>query len=53
MLTTLNRLLRAPDGVTVIEYAAMAAIIAVAVATVLNTIGSQLSNTFGSVATNL
>jgi Flp pilus assembly pilin Flp len=53
MLAVVKPLLRNVLGVTAIEYAAMTAIIAVAVVTVLHTVGSGLANTFGNVATNL
>ena len=48
-----QRLLRDDSGATAIEYGLIAALIAVAAVTVLGTVGVNLTNTFGTVATNL
>ena len=47
------RLLKSEDGATAIEYGLIAALIAVAAVTVMGTVGTNLSSTFNSVATNL
>jgi pilus assembly protein Flp/PilA len=48
-----QRLLRDDSGATAIEYGLIAALIAVAAVTVLGTVGTNLTTTFGSVASNL
>jgi pilus assembly protein Flp/PilA len=48
-----QRLLRDDNGATAIEYGLIAALIAVAAVTVLGTVGTNLTTTFGTVATNL
>ncbi|HZK90985.1 MAG TPA: Flp family type IVb pilin [Stellaceae bacterium] len=53
MLTNLIKLLRNEDGATAIEYGLIAALIAVAAVTVMGTVGTNLSNTFNTVATKL
>ena len=53
MFATLKQFLKNQIGVTAIEYAAISAIIGVALITVINSVGSGLTNTFGNVATNL
>jgi pilus assembly protein Flp/PilA len=47
------RLLKNEDGATAIEYGLIAALIAVAAVTVMGTVGTNLSSTFNSVATQL
>ncbi|HZK89482.1 MAG TPA: Flp family type IVb pilin [Stellaceae bacterium] len=47
------RLLMNEDGATAIEYGLIAALIAVAAVTVMGTVGTNLSNTFNTVATDL
>jgi pilus assembly protein Flp/PilA len=47
------RLLKSEDGATAIEYGLIAALIAVAAVTVMGTVGTNLSSTFNSVATQL
>ena len=47
------RLLKNESGATAIEYGLIAALIAVAAVTVMGTVGTNLSGTFNSVATNL
>ena len=49
----LQRLLRDDNGATAIEYGLIAALIAVAAVTVLGTVGTNLTTTFGTVASNL
>jgi pilus assembly protein Flp/PilA len=51
--TLISRLLRNKDGVTSIEYALVASLIAVAVVTLIATIGTQLSTTFSQVGSSL
>jgi len=46
-------LLRDQSGVTAIEYGLIAALIAVAAVTVMGTVGTSLSSTFNTVATDL
>jgi len=41
------------SGATAIEYGLIAAGIAVAIIAVVNTLGTQLNNTFGTVSTSL
>jgi pilus assembly protein Flp/PilA len=53
MFATLTRLLRNEDGATAIEYGLIAALIAVAAVTVMGTVGTNLSNTFNTIATKL
>ena len=48
-----QRLLRDDRGATAIEYGLIAALIAVAAVTVLGTVGTNLSNVFNTVATDL
>ena len=48
-----QRLLLDDSGATAIEYGLIAALIAVAAVTVLGTVGTNLTTTFGTVATNL
>jgi pilus assembly protein Flp/PilA len=53
MLSLILRLLRDQDGVTAIEYALIASLIGVAAATVMGTVGTNLSSTFSKVASSL
>jgi pilus assembly protein Flp/PilA len=53
MLAYLNALWKNESGVTAIEYGLIAALIAVAIVSVLGTVGSHLSTTFNTVATKL
>jgi pilus assembly protein Flp/PilA len=53
MLTTLQRLMRNTDGATAIEYGFTCALIAIAIVTALNAVGSNLSTTFNTVAGKL
>lgn len=46
MLATIKGLLKDDRGVTAFEYGLIAALIAVAVVTVIGTLGSALKNTF-------
>jgi pilus assembly protein Flp/PilA len=47
------RLMTAKDGATAIEYGLIAALIAVAAVVVMGTVGTNLSSTFNTVATQL
>ena len=49
----LSRFVRDESGATAIEYGLIAALIAVAIITVLGLVGSQLSTTFSHVKTGL
>jgi len=53
MVRTIIRLLKSEDGATAIEYGLIAALIAVAAVTVMGTVGTNLSSTFNSVASQL
>jgi pilus assembly protein Flp/PilA len=53
VLSLFSRLLRDQDGVTAIEYALIASLIGVAAATVMGTVGTNLSTTFSMVAASL
>ena len=45
--------LKDEEGVTAIEYGLIAALIAVAIVTIVGTVGDKLLNTFTDVSTNL
>ncbi len=49
----LSRFVRDESGATAIEYGLIAALIAVAIITILTAVGSQLSTTFSHVKTGL
>ena len=53
MKTLLNRFIKDQSGATAIEYGLIAALIAVAIITVLGNVGSSLEDTFTSVKTGL
>lgn len=53
MLGALHRVLNDESGVTAIEYAFIASLIAVAIAGVVGTVGGSLSTTFTTIATNM
>jgi pilus assembly protein Flp/PilA len=53
MLATFAQLLKNEDGATAIEYGLIAALIAVAAVTIMGTVGTNLSNTFNTIATKL
>jgi pilus assembly protein Flp/PilA len=48
-----TRLFRADDGATAIEYGLIAALIAVAAITAMQSLGSNLEATFNKVSTNM
>ena len=48
-----SRFMKDESGATAIEYGLIAALIAVAIVTVLGTLGGKLKNTFENVSTNL
>ena len=52
-ITTLTKLFRDDAGATAIEYGLIAALIAVVIVTAITTVGSNLKNTFNSVASSL
>ena len=52
-MTLFQRLFRDDRGATAIEYGLIAALIAVAAVTVLGTVGTNLTSTFSTVATQL
>jgi pilus assembly protein Flp/PilA len=53
MFAVFSKLLKNESGVTAIEYGLIAALIAVAAVTVMGTVGTNLTGTFTTVATNL
>ena len=53
MRTVLSNLIRDESGVTAIEYALIAALIAVAAIAAFTLVGTQLSTTFSTVASKL
>ena len=53
MTNLLSRFVRDESGATAIEYGLIAALIAVAIIGALQLVGTNLSTTFNSVATNL
>jgi pilus assembly protein Flp/PilA len=53
MNTLFNRFVNDESGATAIEYGLIAALIAVAVITALNTVGTELTATFDKVAGEL
>lgn len=53
MLKIFRRLMKDESGVTAIEYGLIASVIIVAIAGILVTVGSSLTNTFQNVANNL
>jgi pilus assembly protein Flp/PilA len=52
-MQVLNKLLKNPDGATAIEYGLIAALIAVAAIVAFQLVGTNLSQIFNSVATDL
>ena len=53
MLSLIHKLVRDEEGATAIEYGLIAALIAVVIIAVLQTVGTDLSTVFQNVATNL
>ena len=53
MLTLITRLIKDEGGVAAIEYGLIAALIAVAAVSVMQTVGTNLSSTFSTIAGNL
>ena len=53
MKALINKFINDEDGATAIEYGLIAALIAVAIITAVRAVGSELSNTFSTVASNL
>ena len=53
MRTVLSNLIRDESGVTAIEYALIAALIAVAAIAAFTLVGTNLSNTFSTIAAKL
>ena len=49
----INKLLRDEQGATAIEYGLIAALIAVAAITAMQSLGNELSTTFNKVGTNM
>jgi pilus assembly protein Flp/PilA len=52
-MSKLIRFLKNDEGATAIEYGLIASLIAVAIVTVLISVGSKLNTTFTTVASNL
>ena len=53
MQNLVSKFIRNQDGATAIEYGLIAALIAVVIITTLQLVGTNLSTSFNSVATNL
>ncbi len=53
MFETIAKLLKNEDGATAIEYGLIAALIAVAAVTIMGTVGTNLTNTFTTIANKL
>jgi pilus assembly protein Flp/PilA len=53
MTAALHRILNDESGVTAIEYAFLASLIAVAIAGVVGSVGGSLSTTFTTVASSM
>jgi pilus assembly protein Flp/PilA len=53
MFATLMKLWKSEDGATAIEYGLIAALIAVAAIVAFQLVGTNLSNTFHNIATQL
>jgi pilus assembly protein Flp/PilA len=53
MFANIVKLLKNEDGATAIEYGLIAALIAVAAVTVMQTVGTNLSTTFNTIAGKL
>jgi pilus assembly protein Flp/PilA len=53
MLKIFRRLMKDESGVTAIEYGLIASVIIVAIAGILITVGSSLTNTFQNVSNSL
>jgi pilus assembly protein Flp/PilA len=53
MLATVSKLMRDESGATAIEYGLIAALIAVAIISVLGSVGSHLSGVFSTVSSKL
>ena len=52
-MNLISRFVRDESGATAIEYGLIAALIAIAIIGAVSLVGTNLSNTFNSVATNL
>jgi pilus assembly protein Flp/PilA len=52
-MNLISRFVRDESGATAIEYGLIAALIAVAIITAVSLVGTNLSTTFNTVATNL
>jgi pilus assembly protein Flp/PilA len=53
VLTLITRLIKDENGVAAIEYGLIAALIAIAGISVMQTVGTNLSSTFSTIASNL
>jgi pilus assembly protein Flp/PilA len=53
MKALINKFITDEDGATAIEYGLIAALIAVAIITAVRAVGSELTTTFSTVASNL
>jgi pilus assembly protein Flp/PilA len=53
MKALINKFITDEDGATAIEYGLIAALIAVAIITAVRAVGSNLTETFSTVASNL
>jgi pilus assembly protein Flp/PilA len=53
MIALLNRLKTNTKGVTMVEYALIAALVAIAAVTILSTLGTTVSTVFSNVNANM
>ena len=53
MFSTLISLLKNEDGATAIEYGLIAALVSIAAVATMTTVGTNLKNVFGTVASSL
>jgi len=52
-MSLISKFIRDEDGVTAIEYALVASLIAVAIIAGASSLGSKISKTFGNITNNL
>jgi pilus assembly protein Flp/PilA len=53
MKALINKFVKDEEGATAIEYGLIAALIAVAIITAVRAVGTELSNTFSEIESNL
>jgi pilus assembly protein Flp/PilA len=52
-MSLISKFIRDEDGVTAIEYALVASLIAVAIISAASTLGTKIAKTFGNITNNL